>query len=148
MTTTTTDQFIHHPSFNQRILLEESGCIVHSCDSIFSTVDLKEQPVTALFPIVESLYLNLEQIQLGALPLRFPGVESISERLPGIYDFSFVRLQLKGQSYILWSIYDYTELYIELRKYQQQKNELDMYCEHLEQRFKDIQTPEDVLNDR
>jgi len=71
-------------------------------------------------------------------------VETPLPDLPGTYDFSFSKVNLKEEELLLWCIYDYTDLYEDLRQFQQRKNELEIHRETLERRHKALDTKEDI----
>lgn len=113
--------------FTQVILLNDEGYIVESCDTIFSTKNLRQQAIYEHIPFLESIFDSLKQLQPEASPIHFSKVEVPAKFLPGYYDFSFSRAYLEDVKGILWCIFDYTKLYIDLMKYQQRKNELEIH---------------------
>jgi len=116
----------------QLILLDESFDLVKSNDLIFSTDNLSSIPVEKWFPFIESIHETIKKIKIEDGELQFLRVESPAEFLPGSYDFSFLKIIINEKDYILWTICDYTEVYIYLSKYQQLKNELDIHRQKLD----------------
>ena len=84
-------------------------------------------------------------MKLGHEEILFSRIESPAEFLPGSYDFSFLKIEQDGREYIQWSIYDYTVVYTYLTKYQQLKNEKDIYRQKLEYRDRQIKDIKDFL---
>jgi len=128
-------------NFRQLIILDEDVKFVGSDDRLFSTEELKNISVEKWFPFIESVIDMLKSLKMGGEEILFSRVESPAEFLSGIYDFSFFKIEKKGKQYIQWSIYDYTNEYTYLTKYQQIKNEKDIYrqkLEYLDHQVKDI----------
>ena len=121
--------------FNQMLLLDEGACIVESCDSLFSTSQLKKEPVLNWSPFVESIFSYLISLKAGTPEILFSRVEHPNENLKGFYDFTFAPLKIKGKKYILWTIYDYTSLYTELQINQQRRHELEIQKQNLNNRI-------------
>lgn len=128
-------------AFRQLIILDEQAELVSSDDSLFSTDQLKDISVAKWFPFIESIHDTLKKMTLTGKELLFSRVESPANFLPGSYDFSFYKIQREGKEYIQWSIYDYTNVYAYLTKYQQLKNERDIYRQKLE--YQDRQMTDD-----
>ena len=126
--------------FRQLILLNEDFRLVASNDIIFSTEKLKDVAVGKWFPFIESVCDTLKKIKKSDGEIIFSRVESPALFLPGSYDFSFMKIEIEGKEYIQWSIYDYTKVYTYLTKYQQLKNEKDIYRQKLEYKSKQIKS--------
>lgn len=120
----------------QIILLDESFRFVKSDDHIFSTSKLQSLPVEKWFPFIESIHETIRNVNPNEGEVQFSRIESPAEFLPGSYDFSFSKIKLGDHSYILWSICDYTKVYTYLSKYQQLKNELDIYRNEIDHQNK------------
>lgn len=131
--------------FNQLILLDYNGLIVQSCDSIFSTKMLRESPLQEQIIFIESIFDSLVKLKPTDTELRFSKIEMPAKFLPGYYDFTFSSIHLEGKDYILWSIFDFTNLYIDLKKYQQQKNELEIHRQAFELHNRNLKSPDDLL---
>jgi len=127
-----------HSLFRQLIILDEEAEFVGSDDILFSTEKLKEISVAKWFPFIESIHETLKKMKLKSEEILFSRVESPADFLPGSYDFSFLKIEQNGREYIQWSIYDYTVVYTYLTKYQQLKNEKDIYRQKLEYRDRQI----------
>ena len=123
---------------HQLILLDEKGLVLHSCDALFLASEYQETSILNQFPIIESIFPSLIAAETGSPPVVFPKVETFNKDLPGVYDYRFSKLLLKGQVYILWVIYDYTEVYEKFRSYQQKRNELEIHRQYFEQRLDTI----------
>ncbi len=131
--------------FNQLIILNDEGNILDSCNSIFEVGPFQDRPFTQYFPFLESIFPNLLELQIDSPELRFTKIEAPIAALPGIYDFTFTRMSIDGRQVILWSIYDYTNLYEDLRQYQQKRNELEIHRELLESRNRKLKRQQDLL---
>lgn len=134
----------HHP-FRQLIILDEEMEFVGSDDKLFSTEKLKEISVAKWFPFIESIHETLKKMKLNDEEILFSRIESPADYLPGSYDFSFFKMEQDGREYIQWSIYDYTVVYTYLTKYQQLKNEKDIYRQKLEYRDRQTKDIKDFL---
>lgn len=108
----------------QRLLLDEQGFLVASCDSIFTSDPLKGKKILPRFPLVESVFPLIRRLQLNDPEVSFGGVQTIFQKLPGIYDFTFVRMKSLSKDLILWIIDDRTESYGKKITEQQIKNEI------------------------
>ncbi len=135
----------HLSKFSQLILLNNRGHVVASCDSIFSTVALRDKPASDWFPFIESIFDSLLSIEVDHPEVRFSKVETHLDILPGSYDYTFTSVHLDGENYILWSIYDYTDLYDDFKKFQQRRNELEIHRQKLEERNKKLKHQTDIL---
>ncbi len=131
--------------FNQLILLDYKGFVVQSCDSIFSTTSLKDSPIQNKVVFIESIFNSLVKLKPSDPEIRFTKVEIPANFLPGYYDFTFSSVLLDKEKYILWSIFDYTDLYLDLMKYQQRKNELEIRRQAFELQNKNLKSPNDIL---
>ncbi len=136
--------------FSQLVILSDAGSIIESCDSIFSTTELKArtQPFIYDFPFLESIYDLLLGLKVNGDELKYSKIESPLEQLPGVYDFTFSRVLLDGREYILWSIFDYTDLYEDFKQYQQKRNELEIHRETLETRNRNLHHQKDLLTQK
>jgi len=134
----------HRSKFNQLILLNEQAMIISSCDSIFDTSTRQAQSVNTWFPFIESIYPSIWQVISSQPNISFNKVETPLAELPGIYDFTFSQVTIDSKTLVLWCIYDYTDLYEDLKQFQQRKNELEIHRETLERRYKVIQHTEDI----
>ena len=112
--------------FSQLILLDEHGYVTDSCDTIFPTHQIRSKPIFEWFPIIESIFSELLLLNLNESELRFAKVEKPSNFLSGFYDFNFSKVIFKNKEQILWSIYDFTNLYKDFIAYQQRINEIEI----------------------
>lgn len=112
--------------FNQLILLDLEGKVVQSCNAIFDTADYITKSIKGHIPLLESIFDTILEHELGKPDILFSKIENPSKHLQGFYDFTFSKVMVNNQSYILWSIYDFTALYLDLISYQQRYNELEI----------------------
>ena len=134
-----------HHLFRQLIILDEEVEFMGSDDILFSTEKLKDISVAEWFPFIESIHETLKKMKIGNEEILFSRIESPADFLPGSYDFSFLKIEQNGREYIQWSIYDYTLVYSYLSKYQQLKNEKDIYRQKLEYRNRQLEDIKDFL---
>jgi len=120
--------------WRQLLLLDDDGFIMASCDSIFSSKSMRDNPVFVYFPLLESIFQDILQLQPHDSEIRFSKVESTNKCLPGFYDFTFYRTDIDSSLPILWTIYDYTDLYEDYMRYQQRKHEILLAQELLKSR--------------
>ena len=108
----------------QLVLLDEKGFILASCDSIFSTQKLRSEAIFRHFPLVESIFSKVITMDLNDPKLRFSKIETTYKGLNGFYDFTFMRTDIDYRNPILWTILDYTRLYEDYHRSQQERQEL------------------------
>ncbi len=131
--------------YSQQILLDEQGRLVISCDSIFSAQSFQQSSLLSVSPFLESIFPVLQNLTITDPSLYFPKVETDLDLLPGTYDYYFSRIQLEEGDYILWSIYDYTKVYEDFRRFQQRRNELQVHRQQLEFRLQEFKRQEDLF---
>jgi len=146
MKTLTNNKIDQQIKFTQLVLMDYEGRIIESCDTIFSTQELKLTPLTESVVLIESIFDILIKLQPNDPEIRISKVEIPANFLPGYYDFTFSSVLLDNKKYILWSIFDFTELYLDLMKYQQSKNELEIRRQAFELRNRNITSVKDILN--
>lgn len=117
--------------WRQLILLDADGYILASCDSLFCTQDLRIEPIFRNFPLLESVFNEINCLEINGVPLRFSKVETTFPPLQGFYDFSFERTELDSSKPILWIVYDYTRRYQNHLNFQQKRYELELAKELL-----------------
>lgn len=139
------NNFYTDKHFRQLILLDKDFRLVASDDIIFSSEKLKNISVGKWFPFIESICDTLKDITISDGEILFSRVESPALFLPGSYDFSFMKIEIEGKDYIQWSIYDYTKVYTYLTKYQQLKNEKDIYRQKLEYQSKKVKSIDELF---
>ncbi len=132
--------------FCQILLVREDGYLVESCDSIFSTTNLKDTRVPEWFPFIESIFDSLCHLSINDKEMLFSKVEVPADFLPGYYDFTFSKILVDNVEFILWEIYDYTTIYEDFRNYQQKRNELEIQRQILTLKNKKINSVKDIYN--
>ncbi len=123
-------QLTHLSRNIQFILFDIHGDLLESCDSLFSTHDLRKQIVYEWFPFLEGIADVLQMMKPGQEML-FQKVQKPSAQLPGAYDFNFLRPAAKPHTLLL-IITDYTQIYHQYQALQQQFNELYIEKQRLE----------------
>lgn len=131
--------------FCQVILIGIDGNLVESCDSIFNTAPLAQYPVAEWFPFIESVFYSLKGLNIGDDNLLFSKVEKPAPFLQGYYDFSFSKIEMKEQEYILWELFDYTILYEDFKRYQQKRNDLEIQRQLFELENKKLKSKDEIL---
>ncbi len=134
----------HRSKFSQLILLNEQAQIVSSCDSIFTASTFKNDQVTDWFPFMESIFPSLWSMMTNQPNISFNKMQTPIPELPGIYDFTFSKVSIEHEAFILWNIYDFTDLYEDFRQFQQRKNELEIHRETLERRYQSLIHKDDI----
>ncbi len=97
--------------------------ILESCDSIFSTDSLKSESALKWSILLESIFPDLMKMENNNKELYFSRIQSPSDLLSGIYDYSFSIVDFNGKRRLLWIIIDNTNFYKDLTRFQQSKNE-------------------------
>jgi hypothetical protein len=115
----------------QILLLEEEGVLIASCNSIFDTEKFLNRSILDYFPLIESVFPVIRKLQLKDPEVRFASVKTNFKNLPGIYDFTFVRMKGSFKDYILWVVQDHTEDYKAKLTIQQLQNEKEIARELL-----------------
>lgn len=111
---------------NQLILMNTSGGIVQSCNSLFNTYEFQTQSIIKEIPFLDSIFQVVKTRVLGTSEIKFKKVESPSYLLQGIYDFTFSALKVGNQVLILLKILDKTSSYKQLFTKQQHRNESEI----------------------
>lgn len=132
----------HSDKFNQLIFLDKDSYVLKSCNSIFDVKALENKSANEWYPFIESIFQDVWKLDEQ---IRFTKVETTLKELPGTYDFTFARIVLDGKEALLWSIYNYTELYNDLKKFQQSRNELEIRRELIEKKYKKLVDFNEVL---
>jgi len=132
--------------FRQILLFDENLNFVRSDDKIFPTQKLQDITLERWLPFMESIGENLKKLDKEDEELIFSRVESPAAFLPGSYDFSFSTKTIGGKNYILWKVFDYTDTYDYLTRYQQLKNEQDIYRQKIEYHNGEINKIEDLFS--
>ena len=132
--------------FQQLILLDANVQFVKSNDIIFSTESLKGTPIDKWFPFLESISESLKKLKVEDGELLYSRIVHPADFLPGSYDFCFVKIMLDGIEFILWSIYDYSVIYSFLTKYQQLKNEKDIFRQKLEYKNRNVRNLNELFS--
>jgi hypothetical protein len=112
--------------FNQLILLDNLGKVLQSCNSIFDTSAYSTKTICQDIPFLDSIFDIINNIALNSPEILFSKVQSSFNHLEGVYDFTFSKILVDNECYILWSIYDFTALYKDLIDYQQRYNDLEI----------------------
>jgi len=117
-------QEICNMSDAQVIYLNEKGFIVSSSNSIFSTILLQKKSIFEWSPFLESIYSSLFEEKPNEVT-QFLRVTTIQDFLPGIYDYTFVKLPGEhfSKEVLMWIITDRTTCYQKMQKLQQIENE-------------------------
>ena len=129
---------------HQVILLNKAGLIHYSCDSLFDTSVFAKNPISKDFPFLESIFPSILELDINSEPLRFSKMVNPHKFLKGAYDFTFKWLKTREGSFVLWTIYDYSEVYKSIRLSQQKRHELELYKERLEAKNQSIGSIKDL----
>ncbi len=94
---------------NQQIMLDKSGHVIENNGTIIKVDKYKGKSLVDVFPFLESIFVNLLSLELNDPEIRFKSVEYALDGKLGLYNFSFIRIQLGSDDHILvWSITNIT----------------------------------------
>ncbi|MFK7809577.1 MAG: hypothetical protein AB8F74_17365 [Saprospiraceae bacterium] len=115
---------LHQSGTTQIIYLNRKGEIIYSTNNLFSTILLQKEPVFNWSPFMESIFPCLFEDSADEA-VQFFRVTTIQTFLPGIYDYTFVRLpkELAKKDTLAWIINDRTKCYERMTELQQIDNE-------------------------
>ncbi|MFK7983744.1 MAG: hypothetical protein AB8G86_27455 [Saprospiraceae bacterium] len=103
----------------QILLINKDAVLLHSCDSLFVTENLRNQNIIPYFPFLESVFDDLINRLKVDGRIVFTGVETKHAFLPGYYDYIFNLMYQNKKEVIEWQILDTTTAYNDLRVQQQ-----------------------------
>lgn len=111
----------------QQILIDTRGFILESTDTIFSTFPQRHRPVMEWSPFIESIFPTLLSLNLCSPEIFFPRIQSITNKLMGLYDCSFMCVEwCDNQAIIVWNILDNSADMQKIQQAQQIFNEIRM----------------------
>ncbi len=103
----------------QTLLINKDAILLHSCDSLFETANLRDRNIIPYFPFLESVFDDLiYRLKIDGR-ITFSGVETKHSFLPGYYDYVFNLIHKNKKEVIEWQILDTTNAYNDLRTQQQ-----------------------------
>lgn len=111
------------PQIKQTLVLNSNAILLHSCDSLFVTHQLRNQNIRPHFPFLESIFEELLQRLQEETSIIFKGIETKHNFLPGYYDYAFSFVFFEGKKLIQWQIIDETDAYNEKKIEQQSSHE-------------------------
>ena len=115
----------------QILILDERGCVLHSCDELFDTGLFGEDSLMLYFPFLESVFSDLlKKLEPGST-ICFPGVATKHEFLPGYYEYCFSLITYNENKAIQWEILDASETYSQIKNKQQSSNENHIFPKDL-----------------
>ncbi len=123
---------------HQIILLNDDGSIHYSSETLFSTKSYKGKSILNDNPFLDSIFKQLLELEVGGATIRYSKMENPIPLLKGAFDFSFSRVKREGGQFILWSIYDYSDLYKKIKASQQKRNEMELYKEKMKIKGKNL----------
>jgi len=103
----------------QTLLINKDAVLLHSCDSLFETIKLRNRNIIPYFPFLESVFYDLFNRLKVDGRITFSGVETKHPFLPGYYDYIFNLINKNQKELIEWQILDTTTAYNDLKKQQQ-----------------------------
>ena len=108
----------------QVFYLNQEGYILSSTNTIFSTIQLQNRSVFEWCPFLESIFPSLFE-EAAEEVTQFERVTTAENFLPGIYDYTFVKLPafLAKEEILMWIISDRTACYQRMTELQQFHNE-------------------------
>ncbi len=103
----------------QILLINKHAVLLHSCDSLFATDNLRNRNIIPYFPFLESVFDDLfNHLRLDGR-ITFSGIETKHSFLPGYYDYIFNLVYKNKKEVIEWQILDTTNAYNDLKVQQQ-----------------------------
>jgi len=117
---------------HQIILLDKEGCVHFSSETLFSTKAYVGTSMLSDNPFLESIFPQLKELTADSPTIRYSKIENPIPLLKGAYDFSFSFVHVEEGDFIMWSVYDYSDLYKKIKASQQKRNEMELYKERLE----------------
>ncbi len=111
----------------QTLLLNNNAMLLHSCDSLFVTHQLRNQNIRPHFPFLESIFEELLKRLNVESSITFRGIETKHHFLPGYYDYAFSFVSSGGNKVIQWQILDETDSYNILKVKQQLSHEKEAF---------------------
>lgn len=103
----------------QTLLINKEAILLHSCDSLFETINLRNRNIIPYFPFLESVFEDLVRRLKADGSIIFSGVETKHPFLPGYYDYIFNLIYKNKKEVIEWQILDTTIAYNDLKTQQQ-----------------------------
>ena len=111
----------------QTLLINKDAMLLHSCDSLFATDNLRNRNIIPYFPFLESVFEDLlKRLKMDGRII-FKGVETKHSFLPGYYDYVFNLMYKNKKEVIEWQILDTTIPYEMLKTTQQNHHERNAF---------------------
>jgi hypothetical protein len=111
---------------NQQIMLDKGGYVIENNGKIINVNKYKGKSLVNVFPFLESIFNNLLSLELNDPEIRFKSVEYAFDGKLGLYNYSFIRIQLGTDDHILlWSITNITSKMELIKERRIKKNLLD-----------------------
>ena len=107
----------------QKIVLDEHGVIMSSDDTFFDSKRFADESILSHFPLVDSIFVQLLNIENKTSSITLPSVTSNKEYLPGYYDFIFSVMTDNDSRCLVWIIKDQTEKYQQMQSDMQKHND-------------------------
>ena len=114
---------------HQVILLDKKGNVAYSCDSIYKASRFIGKKIINQIPFLESIFHKLVELDASSSTIRFSRLENPLPNVKGAYDFTFSYMPTEDGEFILWSIYDYSFLYENIKNSQQKRHEIEILKE-------------------
>jgi len=111
----------------QILLINEDAMLLHSCDSLFVTDNLRNRNIIPYFPFLEGVFDALLERLKKNNRIVFKGVETKHSFLPGYYDYVFNLMYRNKKEVIEWQILDTTISYQALKINQQNHHEKKIF---------------------
>ncbi len=91
----------------QKIEINAQGCIVRSCDNLFSTKQFSNSPLCDWSPMLASIFDEIMQRLSFSRTLDIPRVVTPIRNIEGLFDCTFKRIVSEnGAENLEWCIYD------------------------------------------
>jgi len=115
---------------SQIIIFEKSGLYLDSCNTFFETGMWEGQSLYSIEPWLESMEPLFREMKSDQSPVYIPAVERPINNQRKYFDYH-VYPHPEDNRHLLWLLMDLTDTYEQMRKIQQERNELMLQLESL-----------------
>lgn len=114
----------------QELILNKFGDVVKSDNQLFPVKLMANLSALQCFPLVDSMFNSLLELEIGKPPIVVPGVSPSCNFLNGFFDFSFSKIGTEEEFQIKWIIENCTDKYTYLKSEMQIHNDAVIKAEH------------------
>lgn len=121
---------LHLEPTAQVIIFDSTGKIIDTCNTLVKIESL-DVSLFDYYPALQSMRQIIVEQQAENAPIQLPKVDFSYYGRTGIYDME-IYAHPEIEEWFVWIVIDKTEVYNELLKMQQERNELRLWKEQLE----------------